>query len=35
MDLNVLFVQKEKKKKIASPKQHFSNADAGGDAVPR
>ena len=33
MDLNVLFVQKQKK--IASPKQNFSIADAGGDAVPR
>ena len=33
MDLNVLFVQKQKK--IASPKQNFSIADAGGDAMPR
>ena len=35
MDLNVIFVQKEKKKKIASPKQNFSNVDANGDALPR
>ena len=36
MDLNVIFVQKgKKKKKIACRKQNFSNADASGDALPR
>ena len=35
MDLNAISVQKEKIEKIASLKQNFSNANAGGDAVPR
>ena len=35
MDLNVTFVQKEKRKKIASPKQNCSNNDASGDALLR
>ena len=35
MDLNVIFAQTEKEKKIASTMQKFSNADACGDALPR